>query len=932
MMFDRLRLSTRVTLIVGSAVAVLVVVGALSVSRTLWVAGRIESFTQDQLPASQLLSQIALGRSDAERYLNAAFAVGRQDPAAAEEALGDLEMGLGFLDDSLLLYGERPMSAELAATWPRVRETFTAWRAEVGRCVTALGERGRAAGGPAGGAAGVEAPDAATADAKVLAAWKAVGVAGHGVQDALLAHMMASTGGVAAAREESEGATRRSVIIITIALGLGVVAVVLGGLVARRSIVTALRSVVVEARRMEEAVAAGRLDERADPGAAGPDFAPVVDGLNRTIDAFVGPLRLLARNFDLIARGDLPPRITETYQGEFDAIRESVNRCIGAVNALVEDARKLAEAGAEGRLGVRAEAARHKGDFRKVVEGMNGTLDSVTGPLGVAATALSEIAAGRVPPAIADSFKGDFQALRDDVNRCIVSVNALVADVALLARGGAEGKLSARADASRHRGDFRKIVEGINRTLDAVVGPLDVAARAIAEVAKGNLQGQVTADFPGDFRGLKESVNESIRAVKQLVTDVDALARSAVEGKLQVRADAARHQGDFRKIVEGVNRTLDAISAPIDEATRVLEQLARRDLRTRMRGEYAGDHVRLKSALNGTAVALHDALSQVAEAAQQVSSAASQIASSSQAVASGASEQAASLQDTVTSLDGVSAMTRQSADNAQQADVLVKSTHEAAATGVMAVEAMQGSMAAIKRSAEGTSQIIKDINEIAFQTNLLALNAAVEAARAGEAGRGFAVVAEEVRSLALRSKDAAQKTEALIHDSLRQASQGEETSLQVTAKLTEIVGSVEKVTAIVGEIAAAAREQSRSIESVNAAVAGMDKVTQQNAASAEEASSAASELNGQAEELASMVGEFQLERIAARPPRPALHVAKAPSPLPPAPAVRRLRPVVEPAVPAPVPPHAKAPPPPKPAEGGSYDPFPMDDDAGLADF
>ena len=933
-MLDRLRLSTRVTLIVGAAIAVLVVVGAVSVSRTLWVAGRVESFTQDQLPAAQVLAQISLGRADAERLLNAAYAMGRQDPEAAQGALEELEMGLGFLDDNLLLYGERPMSRELAATWPQVRATFAAWRAEVGRCVAALGERGAAADPAA--AAAVAAADAAAADAKVLAAWKAVGAAASDVQSALLAHMTASTGGIVAAREESEGATRRSVFIITLALGLGVIAVVLGGLVARRSIVTALRSVVVEARRMEEAVAAGRLDERADPAAAGPDFAPVVDGLNRTIDAFVAPLRLLARNFDLIARGDLPPLITDEYRGEFDAIRESVNRCVTAVNALVEDARRLAEAGAEGRLGVRAEPARHKGDFRKVVEGMNGTLDSVTGPLGVAARALSEIAAGRVPPAIADSFKGDFQALRDDVNRCIASVNALVADVALLARGGAEGKLSARADASRHHGDFRKVVEGINRTLDAVIGPLDVAARAVAEIARGNVQGQIAEDFPGDFRGLKESVNESIRAVNRLVADVDALARSAVEGKLQVRADAAHHQGDFRRIVEGVNRTLDAISAPIDEATRVLEQLARRDLRTRMRGEYSGDHVRLKSALNGTAGALHDALYQVAEAAQQVSSAASQIASSSQAVASGASEQAASLQDTVSSLDGVSAMTRQSADNAQQADVLVKSTHVAAATGVLAVEAMQGSMAAIKKSSAGTSQIIKDINEIAFQTNLLALNAAVEAARAGEAGRGFAVVAEEVRSLALRSKDAAQKTEALINDSVRQAIQGEETSHQVTAKLNEIVGSVEKVAAIVSEIAAAAREQSRSIEPVNEAVAGMDKVTQQNAASAEQASSAASQLNGQAEELASMVGEFQLERLAARAARPALHAAKARGALPAPAVVRPLRPV-EPAssalsaapAPPPVPGRAQ---PPKPAAAGSYDPFPMDDDSGLADF
>ncbi|MGB8930557.1 MAG: methyl-accepting chemotaxis protein, partial [Anaeromyxobacteraceae bacterium] len=877
-MLDRLRLSTRVTLIVGAAIVVLVVVGAVSVTRTLWVAGRIESLTKERLPAFQLLSSIALGRTDAERAVNAAFAIAQRDPTAAGSWIEEVESTLMILEDSVSAYGEHAMSPAVAATWPAVRQSVGDWREQVASFIAALRARSELA---------ADAPGVAQADSLLLASWRRIAKASAGVQGALLEHMTVATEEVTASREESYAATRRSVLIITLAMGLGVVAVVAGGLFARRSIVQALRGLVVESRRLEHAVAAGRLDERADVAATGPDFAPVVEGLNRTLDAFVGPLRLLSRNFDLIARGDLPPRITDEYQGEFGTIRGSVNRCIDAVNALVVDARRLAAAGAEGHLGVRADASGHQGDFRKVVEGMNGTLDSVTGPLSVAATALAEIAAGRVPSAIAASFKGDFQALRDDVNRCIESLNALVADVALLARGGAEGKLTARADASRHHGDFRTIVEGINRTLDSVVGPLDVAAKAVAEIAKGNVHAQITAEFPGDFRGLKESVNQSIQAVNLLVADVDGLARSAVEGKLQVRADAGRHQGDFRAIVMGVNKTLDAISAPIDEATRVLEQLSRRDLRARMNGAYSGDHVRLKAALNATGEALHEALYQVAEAAQQVSGAAAQIASSSQAVASGASEQAASLQDTGTALDGVSAMTRQSADNAQQADVLVKSTHEAAATGVMAVEVMQESMAGIKRSAEGTSQIIKDINEIAFQTNLLALNAAVEAARAGEAGRGFAVVAEEVRSLALRSKDAAQKTEALIHDSVRQASQGQETSREVTAKLMEIVQSVEKVTAIVGEIAAAAREQSRSIESVNAAVSGMDKVTQQNAASAEEASAAASELNGQAEELASMVGEFQLERLAAAPARRTLHAARPVRPLPAAPLAPR---------------------------------------------
>jgi methyl-accepting chemotaxis protein len=229
-------------------------------------------------------------------------------------------------------------------------------------------------------------------------------------------------------------------------------------------------------------------------------------------------------------------------------------------------------------------------------------------------------------------------------------------------------------------------------------------------------------------------------------------------------------------------------------------------------------------------------------------------------VAQGASEQAAALEETASSLSSMESMTRQASESAQQASTLAGTARAAATEGAAAMEQMSGAMAKIRVSAQGTSQIIKDINEIAFQTNLLALNAAVEAARAGEAGRGFAVVAEEVRSLALRSKEAANKTEELIRESVRQAGEGETTSRHVSQKLGEIVGVIGKVNDIVAEIAGSAQEQAAGIAQISRAVGQMDQVTQQNAASSEETSSSAQELAGQSEELTSMVGSFQIER------------------------------------------------------------------------
>jgi methyl-accepting chemotaxis protein len=361
---------------------------------------------------------------------------------------------------------------------------------------------------------------------------------------------------------------------------------------------------------------------------------------------------------------------------------------------------------------------------------------------------------------------------------------------------------------------------------------------------------------------LSRSVNRAVQGARQ---EADRLTSAAVAGQLATRADPDKVHFEFSDILSGLNRTLDSLAAPVNEASTVLEQLAKRDLTARVKGDYQGDHARIKEAVNQTAEALQESLSQVASAVDQVSAAAGEIASSSQTVADGASQQASSLEESSSALESMSAMSKRTADNAAQANALAQTARNAAIGGADAVTQMSAAMSNIKTSAEGTSQIIKDINEIAFQTNLLALNAAVEAARAGEAGRGFAVVAEEVRSLALRSKEAAMKTEELIRESVRQASEGESMTGEVSERLGEIAQSIEKVTGIVNEISASAKEQSSGVDQINRAVADMNKVTQQNAANSEESSSAAAELSSQAEELAAMVSSFQLSRSSAGP-------------------------------------------------------------------
>jgi methyl-accepting chemotaxis protein len=246
------------------------------------------------------------------------------------------------------------------------------------------------------------------------------------------------------------------------------------------------------------------------------------------------------------------------------------------------------------------------------------------------------------------------------------------------------------------------------------------------------------------------------------------------------------------------------------------------------------------------------------EGAGQISSASGQISASSQSLAEGSSEQAASIEETSASLEEMSAMTRQNADNAAEADSLMKEANHVVDKANSSMDQLTRSMGEISQASEETSKIIKTIDEIAFQTNLLALNAAVEAARAGEAGAGFAVVADEVRNLAMRAADSARDTAELIEGTVIKVNDGSSLVGRTNEEFTRVAGSSRKVGELVAEIAAASSEQAEGIGQVSTAVSEMDRVTQQNAASAEESASASEEMNAQADQLKWMVGELMV--------------------------------------------------------------------------
>ncbi|SAK57602.1 methyl-accepting chemotaxis protein [Caballeronia ptereochthonis] len=301
-----------------------------------------------------------------------------------------------------------------------------------------------------------------------------------------------------------------------------------------------------------------------------------------------------------------------------------------------------------------------------------------------------------------------------------------------------------------------------------------------------------------------------------------------------------------------------AIGAPLAEALQHFEAIAGGDLRRTIVSSSSDEMGQLLQGVSRMQQRLTETVRSVRTGSESIASATKEIAAGNSDLSSRTEEQASALQETASSMEQLTGTVRHNADSARQASALASSASEIANKGNDVVTQVVGTMGEISRSSTRIADIISIIEGIAFQTNILALNAAVEAARAGEEGRGFAVVAGEVRTLAQRSSAAAKEIKELIDSSVACVNTGSTLVHEAGNTMNEIISAVQRVTDIMGEIAAASEEQSAGIDQVARAVTQMDEVTQQNAALVEQAAAAAQSLDDQATKLQQAVSVFSV--------------------------------------------------------------------------
>jgi methyl-accepting chemotaxis protein len=691
-------------------------------------------------------------------------------------------------------------------------------------------------------------------------------------------------------------------------------------------------------------------------------YVEVVQDLSATLnvhDFTKAEVDRLASALAQLAQGDLSLELktqeagkyTVETKAQFDRIHGSLAQLKNAIGSLMADTRMLTEAALAERFDARADASRHTGDYRRIVEGFNQTLDVVVDKL---AWNQAIIDAVPFPIHVIDAdmkwvfLNKAFEKLmveqhyirdrKEAVGMPCATANANICNtekcgIMQLKRGKGESffdwcGMSCKQDTSRminikgqHVG-YVEVVQDLSATLnvrDYTNVEVDRLAGNLVQLAQGDLNlelktqdsGKYTVETKTQFDRINASMAQLKGAIGHLVADTTMLSKAAVAGQLATRADASQHQGDFRRIVQGVDDTLDAVIGPLNvaasyvdrisqgeippritdtyqgdfntlknnlnrcidglqglvEANHVLQRLAGNDFTSRVKGEYLGIFAEVAKALNETIDNQAKALTEVQDSAFVVAQSSGEIATGNQELSARTEEQASSLEETASSLEQFTSMVNQTAENARSASGAAAQARTVADEGSKAVEQLVGSMDAINAASSRINEIISVVDEIAFQTNLLALNAAVEAARAGEQGRGFAVVATEVRNLAKRSADAAKEIKGLIKDSVSKAQDGQKVAARTGQIILDVVANVQKVSEIMADIANATHEQTMGIGEINKAVTQMDETTQHNAALVEEAAASAENLDQQAQNLKQIVAQYQLgtEARAAQP-------------------------------------------------------------------
>jgi len=535
--------------------------------------------------------------------------------------------------------------------------------------------------------------------------------------------------------------------------------------------------------RLTHASQEGQLSERGNAQEFQGAYAEIVQGVNAMLDAILLPIGEGNRILAQVSAGKIDELIAQTYKGDHEKMKLAVNKVATVLQGLQKELVRLTDASKEGQLSERGKPQQFEGAYSEIVQGVNTMLDAILLPIGEGNRILAQVSSGKIDELIAQTYKGDHEKMKLAVNNVAIVLQELQKELGRLTTASKEGQLAERGKPDQFHGAYAEIVRGVNAILDAVIAPLNVAAKYVDQISKGEVPPQITDTYHGDFNIIKNNLNSLVAAMN----DVTAAATAIADGDLTV---VIRERSAQDKLMQA-----------------------------------------LASMVNGLVRTVQD----VRGIAGEVAAASQSISTTSVEVSNGAGIQAASAEEASSSMEQMVSNIKQNADNAQQTNkIAMKSAKDAQESGKSVLEAVN----AMKEIANK----ISIIEEIARQTNLLALNAAIEAARAGEHGKGFAVVAAEVRKLAERSQRAAGEINQLSGTTVKVSEKAGEMLEKLVPDIQRTAELVQEITAASQEQDTGAEQINKALQQLERVIQQNASASEEMAATTEELSAQSEQL------------------------------------------------------------------------------------------
>ncbi len=537
--------------------------------------------------------------------------------------------------------------------------------------------------------------------------------------------------------------------------------------------------------RLVEASKEGRLSDRGRADQFTGTAREMIEGINEMLDAILLPIGEGNRILAQISSGKIDELISHSYKGDHEKMKVAVNNVALVLQGLQKETARLTIASHEGQLSERGKPEQFEGAYAAIVKGLNEMLDAILLPIGEGNRILAQISSGKIDELIAQTYKGDHEKMKVAINNVAQVLQTLEKMLIELTGAARDGRLAERGKPEVLKGAYADIIRGVNALLDAVIGPLNVSARYVDLISKGEIPAPITDEYKGDFNTIKTNLNTLIRAMNEVTTAAETIANGDLTVSIHERSGQDKLMQAFSAMIAGLTQTV----------------------------------------------------SEIRSIANEVSAASQSISTASVQVSKGASSQAAAAEEASSSMEEMVSNIRQNADNAQQTDKIAnKSAKDAQESGKSVLEAV----AAMKEIANK----ISIIEEIARQTNLLALNAAIEAARAGEHGKGFAVVAAEVRKLAERSQKAAAEINQLSSTTLKVSEKSGEMLDKLVPDIQKTAELVQEISAASREQDTGAEQINKALQQLEQVIQQNASAAEEMASTTEELTGQSEQLVG----------------------------------------------------------------------------------------